>query len=72
MELIPNDAADILSQIEQNQWRWLKVKRFSPEAYATIDERYAALERHHNAETCRMIEVIRALCEMVVSFQNHA
>lgn len=65
MELTPTDASEILRQIEQNQWKWLKVKRFTPEAYVTPDERYAALEQHHATETGRMIEVIQALCRTV-------
>ena len=70
MEVTPADAADILRQIEQNQWQWLKVKRFRPESYATADERYVALEQHHLAETTRMIEVITALCLTVESLQK--
>ena len=70
MELTPADASDILRQIEQNQWKWLKVKRFTPEAYATAEERYTALDQHHAAETGRMIEVIRALCRTVESLHK--
>lgn len=72
MELTPGDASEILGQIEQNQWGWLKVKRFIPQAYATADERYAALEQHHAAETGRMIEVIRALCRTVASLDRNS
>jgi len=70
MELTPADASEILRQIEQNQWKWLKVKKFTPEAYATADERYAALEQHHAAETGRMIKVIQALCRTVESLDR--
>ena len=67
MQITPEQAADIMRQIQSNQWKWLGVKRFIPEAYPTIEERYAALEKHHTAETTRMIEVITALCEAFVS-----
>jgi hypothetical protein len=67
MEITPTNASDILGQIRQNQWKWLGVKRFTPEAYTTADERYAALEQHHVAETGRMIEVIEELCRTVES-----
>jgi hypothetical protein len=70
MELTPADAAEILRQIERNQWQWLKVKGFRPESYATADERYAALEQHHAAETARMVEVITALCLAVRSLHD--
>ena len=69
MELTPTDASNILRQIEQNQWKWLKLKKFTPEAHSTTDERYAALEQHHAAETGRMIEVIQALCRTVESLK---
>lgn len=65
MEITPAQAEDILRQIEQNQWKWLKVKRFAPESYASVEERYAALEKHHSEETARMIGVITALCRAV-------
>jgi hypothetical protein len=68
----PNEAADILTQIRQNQWKWLKIKRFVPEAYSTLEERYAALDQHHAAETGRMIEVILALCETVASLSKNS
>jgi hypothetical protein len=67
MEITPAEAADILRQIEQNQWKWLKVKKFTPEAHATVEARYAALETHHETETTQMIEVIQALCRTVES-----
>lgn len=69
MEITPVEAHDILNQIEQNQWKWVKVKRFAPEAYASIEERYAALEKHHADETGRMIEVISALCRLVATME---
>jgi len=65
MNLTPDQAADILQQIAHNQWKWLRIKRFVPEAYADLAERYAALQKHHEEETERMIEVIQALCRMV-------
>jgi hypothetical protein len=70
MELTPAEAADILRQIEQNQWKWLRVKRFTPESHDTLEARYSALERHHAEETARMIEVIQALCRTVVSLNS--
>jgi hypothetical protein len=70
MEITPLEAADILNQIQKNQWRWVKVKRFIPENYPTPEEKYAALEKHHGDETGRMIEVIRGLCETVVSLSR--
>jgi len=65
MEITPTEAADILKQIQQNQWKWVKVKRFVPENYPTMEERYAALEKHYADETSRMIEVIQALCKTI-------
>ncbi len=67
MELTPIDAAEIHRQIQQNEWKWLKVKRFIPDPNATPEDRYAALEQHHTAETGRMIEVIQALCRTIES-----
>lgn len=61
--MTPQEVNEILSQIEQGRWAWLKVKRFVPEAHATPEARYAALERHHAEETARMIEVITELCK---------
>ena len=65
MELTPAQAADILQQISQNQWKWLGVKRFTPDAYPDLAQRYAALEEHHAAETRRMIEVIQSACRTI-------
>jgi hypothetical protein len=63
MQISPTEAADILSQIRENQLKWLKVKRFVPQAYSTSEDRYAALEQHHAGETGGMIEIIIGLCE---------
>lgn len=70
MEFTPADASDILNQIQQGQWKWLKVKRFVPETYADLQERYGALEKHHAEETGRMIDVIRGLCRALESIQG--
>ena len=70
MELTPADASDILRQIEQNNWKWLKLKRFTPEAHPNLEARYAALERHHAEETGQMIDVIAALCRTVESLSR--
>jgi hypothetical protein len=67
MEFTPSQAVEILLQIQQDQWKWLKVKRFVPEAFADLESRYAALERHHAEETRRMIEVITGLCRTIES-----
>jgi hypothetical protein len=63
MEIAPQEAAEILKQIQQNQWKWVAVKRFVPENYPTAEERYSALDKHHAEETGRMIEIIQALCQ---------
>jgi hypothetical protein len=65
MELTYDQGADILQQISQSQWKWLGIKRFVPEAYADLAERYAALEQHHAQETGRMLEVIQAACRTI-------
>lgn len=70
MEITPADAAEILRQIQQNRWGWLKIKRFAPDAPLSAEERYAALERHHSEETSRMIEVITALCKTIESLEK--
>ena len=70
MEITPADAAEILRQIRQNRWGWLKIKRFAPDARLSVEERYAALEKHHTDETSRMIEVITALCKTIESLEN--
>jgi hypothetical protein len=70
MQITPTEAADILTQIQQNQWKWVKVKRFIPESYPSVEERYAALDKHHGAETGRMIEIIQGLCETVASLAD--
>ena len=67
MELTPADAAEILRQIHQNRWGWLKIKRFSPDAGLSADDRYVALEKHHSE--ARMIEVITALCKTIESLE---
>ena len=70
MQITPTQAADILNQIQNNQWKWVKVKRFIPESYPSAEERYAALEKHHSDETSRMFEVITGLCEAVASLSK--
>lgn len=72
MDINPQQAADILQQIQNNQWKWVKVKRFQPDAHPNMSERYEALEKHHAAETGRMIEVIEALCRTVASLAEPA
>lgn len=44
---------------------WIKVKRFIPEKYATIEERYTALELHHVQETLFLIDKVRELAAQV-------
>ena len=70
MELTPADAAEILRQIQQNRWGWLKITRFTPDADLSAENRYAALEKHHSEETARMIEVITALCKTIESLEE--
>ena len=70
MNLTLEQAADILHQIEHNQWKWLGVKRFAPDAYATLKDRYTALERHHADEMGRMIDVIKGLCRTLESLKD--
>ena len=70
MNFTPKQAADIMHQIEHNQWKWLGVKRFTPDAYATLEDRYAALERHHADEMGRMIDVIKGLCRTLESLKG--
>jgi hypothetical protein len=70
MEITPLEAADILSQIQKNQWKWVKVRRFIPENFPSLEARFAALEKHHADETGRMIEVIRGLCETIASISK--
>ena len=65
MELTSADAAEILRQIQQNRWGWLKIKRFTPDAHLSAEDRYASLEKHHSEETSRMIEVIISLCKTI-------
>lgn len=70
MDITPADAVEILRQIQQNRWGWLKIKRFSPDAHWSDAERYGALEKHHSEETSRMIEVITALCKTIESLEK--
>lgn len=70
MEITPADTDEILRQIQQNRWGWLKIKRFSPDAHLSAEDRYAALEKHHSEETSRMIEVITALCKTIESLEK--
>ena len=65
--MTPAEAKEILSQIEQKRWKWLGVKRFIPESYTTLEERYAALDRHHAEETGQMIEIIGSLCKTIAN-----
>jgi hypothetical protein len=65
MVISPAEAADILNQTRQNQWKWIKIKRFIQEDYPGLTERYAALEKHHSDETGRMVDVIQGLCETI-------
>lgn len=44
---------------------WIKVKKFTPEKYATIEERYTALELHHVQETSFLIDKVRELAAQV-------
>lgn len=48
-----------------NKWGWLGVKRFRPEECPDLESRYAALEKHHAAETTALIDLVRRLCEHV-------
>lgn len=70
MEFTPSQAAEILSQIQHIQWKWLKIRRFMPEAFPSLESRYAALESHHSEETSRMIEVITGLCRTIDSLEE--
>jgi hypothetical protein len=65
MELTPKHAAEILQQICQNQWKWLGIKRFVPDDFLNLADRYAALEEHHAQETCRMLQVIESACRTI-------
>jgi hypothetical protein len=67
MNFTPDEAAEILRQISSNQWKWLGTKRFAPEKYPDLADRYAALETHHTQETGRMLEVIKGLSRSLVS-----
>lgn len=58
MQLTPDQATEILRQIHSNQWRWLGIKRFVPEAYPDLAHRYDAFEKHHAEETGKLIEII--------------
>lgn len=44
---------------------WIKVKKFDPEKYATIEERYTALDMHHVQETSFLIDKVRELATKV-------
>jgi len=41
------------------------VKRFKPEVFSSIEERYAALEQHHKEETQFLMKLLKELCELV-------
>lgn len=45
---------------------WIKVKKFDPEKYATIEERYTALDMHHVQETSFLIDKVRELAAQIV------
>jgi hypothetical protein len=59
------DYKEILQALRDGKWSWMKVKRFKPEDYATIESGYVALEAHHVEETTFMLNVIRALGEQL-------
>ena len=71
MEFTPAQASEILLQIQNSQWKWLKIKRFIPEAFRSLESRYAALEKHHAEETGRMIEVISGLCRTIAALEKN-
>jgi len=44
-----------------NTFKWIKIKKFNPDDYKTIEERYEALEKHHVEETTFLIDKLREI-----------
>lgn len=59
-----NVPAHLRAEIEAGKWGWLGVKRFQPELYPTLEERYAALEAHHQEETKALVEFVKVLAQL--------
>jgi len=59
-------AQAILDDLRNDRWSFMKgVKRFKPEVFSSIEERYAALEQHHKEETQFLMKLLKELCELV-------
>jgi hypothetical protein len=54
---------ELKQQLDAGEWKWVKVKRDRSAELPTIEERYAALQKHHVEESTFLVSVIRDLCE---------
>jgi hypothetical protein len=59
---IHEEAQDILEQLSKGSWKWMKVKRFDPDACPDLQARYEALMNHHEKETTFLIDVVKKFC----------
>lgn len=59
---IQEEAQDILEQLSNGTWKWMKIKRFDPEMFPELQARYDALMNHHEKETTFLIELVKKFC----------
>lgn len=55
--------AETLALSKKEDFSWIKVKRFDETKYATIEEKYQALQKHHQEEVGFLIDYIKQNCK---------
>ncbi len=63
--MTPESAAQILTQIREGKWSWMRIKRFVPAPDMGVHDRLAAIEKHHVEETTFLVEMVKQLCEVI-------
>ncbi len=48
-----------------NSYKWIKVKKFNPDDYSSLEDKYDAFEKHHIEETNFLINKVRELAKII-------
>lgn len=48
-----------------NSYKWIKVKKFNPDDYSSLEDKYDAFEKHHIEETSFLIDKVRELAKII-------
>lgn len=64
VELVIKRGVDNFDEI-LNSYKWIKVKRFNPDNYSTLEDKYKAFEEHHIEETSFLIDKVRELAKII-------